>query len=249
MLHSRHSLLLSAPRRSTRLLLGLALVAAGTSCVSRQQYDEALVNLRFFQQNYEDAEADLLYLEDQNRELQLQLDAFDGQTQVANLPVDPAIDERIKKLQELADRLGNPGDVTPIPVEGGYGLALKDSVLFNSGSSDVRPEGRDLLVQLARDVATNPFQEIWVRGHTDSDPVSRPSTLQKFPHGNLQLSAVRAVVVARILQGPGGLPGERIAVAGFGPNRPVSDNNSPESKAKNRRVEIFVLEQSPEGDE
>ena len=236
-------------RSTVRFALGCLALGLATSCVSRQTYDEAVTNLRYFQDNYQDMEAYALELEAQNRELRQQADSVEPAIQPASLPVDPEIDERIEKLQELANRLGNPGDVTPIPVEGGYGLALKDSVLFNSGSAEVRPEGLNLLVELAQDVATNPFKEIWVRGHTDSDPVSRPATLQKFPHGNLQLSAVRAVVVAKILQNQGGLPAERIAVAGFGPYRPVAGNDNADGKAKNRRVEIFVLEEDPAGEE
>jgi chemotaxis protein MotB len=79
-----------------------------------------------------------------------------------------------------------------------------------------------------------------VRGHTDSDPVVRPATLQKFPHGNLQLSAARAVEVASVLTASGGVPKDMVAVAGFGPYEPLVTNDSADNKRLNRRVEIFV---------
>ena len=92
------------------------------------------------------------------------------------------------------------------------------------------------------EIASQPFERIWVRGHTDNDPVKKPATIEKFPHGNLQLSAARAVEVAALLA-DNGIPQDRLVVAGFGPTEPVAPNDQSENKRKNRRVEIFVLQE------
>jgi chemotaxis protein MotB len=83
-----------------------------------------------------------------------------------------------------------------------------------------------------------------VRGHTDSDPVSKPSTKQKFPHGNLQLSAMRAVEVAAALAGTDKVKSRDIVVAGFGQHDPLKKNDNADNKRMNRRVEIFVADAS-----
>ena len=81
-----------------------------------------------------------------------------------------------------------------------------------------------------------------MRGHTDSDPVKKPGTVEKFPHGNVQLSAARALEVYAALRGMPGIDEKKIVVAGFGPNEPIEKNDSATNKQKNRRVEIFVIE-------
>jgi chemotaxis protein MotB len=156
------------------------------------------------------------------------------------------IDERLAHLKQLTEAIGTssgaaPGDVEFLAVDGGYGVRVTDEVLFDSGSDEIRPEGREILNKVAQQIASRPYQRIWVRGHTDSDPVKRAATLARFPHGNLQLSAGRAVEVAALLAG-NGVADEKLVVGGFGPNEPVVPNTSPENKRRNRRVEIFVLE-------
>jgi len=159
----------------------------------------------------------------------------------AEASVTRGIDERMAELQKMAGSLGAPGDVTVLSVEGGYGLRLSDAILFQSGSAEVRPEGQDVLARMAKEISSRPFQRVWVRGHTDSDPVKKPETLQRFPHGNLQLSAARAIEVAVAL-GKAGVDPSRIVVAGFGASDPVVPNVSATNKQKNRRVEIFVID-------
>ncbi len=77
-------------------------------------------------------------------------------------------------------------------------------------------------------------------GHTDSVPVKKPQTLERFPHGNLQLSAARAVEVAASMIEDAGIARENVIVMGFGPNDPVAPNTTAEGRQQNRRVDIFV---------
>ena len=122
---------------------------------------------------------------------------------------------------------------------------MKDSILFPLASADVSPEGREVLKGLAADITSRPeYKTIWVRGHTDNVPVVKTETLRKFPYGNLQLSAARAIEVAGIMIKEGQVDPARIVVLGFGPNEPKVANSSPENRQINRRVEIFI---SPRG--
>jgi chemotaxis protein MotB len=125
--------------------------------------------------------------------------------------------------------------------DGGYMFMVSEKVLFSSGSEMVNKAGRNaLLQQVVADIKLKPHGRIWVRGHTDSVPVAKASTLKKFPHGNIQLSTARALEVASILTGAGGIPKQDVVVAGFGPHEPLVANDTPEHRKLNRRVEIYV---------
>ncbi len=76
--------------------------------------------------------------------------------------------------------------------------------------------------------------EVRVEGHTDDVPIHTA----RFP-SNWDLSAARAVAVARYFQSAG-LPADRLAATGYGENRPVATNDTPEGRTANRRVEILL---------
>ncbi len=233
--------------RSLPLAAALPLGLLLCSCVAKTRYDEATSQVKYYQRLYQDLESYQGKLEAENTRLQGELDLYK-----ASGPLEAGmtreIDERMAELERMASSLGAaPGDVTVLSVEGGYGLRLSDSILFESGSADVRAEGRDLLARMAKEIGSRPFQRVWVRGHTDNEPVKKPETMQRFPHGNLQLSAARAIEVAVTL-GQAGIDARRIVVAGFGPNDPVAPNDTAEHKQRNRRVDIFVIEDESAAD-
>jgi flagellar motor protein MotB len=220
-----------------------ALLASG--CVSQQAHDQEVEARNFYQQAYLDLARAHEQLSAEVAELRTRPVADEPIVAVneAAAPVDPDIDARMARLEELARRLGRtPGDVTTIEVEGGYGFALADSVVFDSGSAALRTEGESVLVSLAQDIGQRPFEALWVRGHTDNVPMRREATLAQFPLGNMQLSIMRALAVRELLVTKGNLPEDKLFVAGFGPHLPVADNATPEGQQRNRRVEIVVLE-------
>lgn len=225
------------------LILSALYLASG--CVAQQRYDDALAEVKYFQRQYQDLASFHGQLEAENERLRGELALYEGK-----VPLEAAhtkdIDERLERLKRLTESIGTssgaaPGDVEFLSVEGGYGVRVTDAVLFDSGSDEIKPEGREILLKVAQQIASQPYQRIWVRGHTDNDPVSRPSTVEKFPHGNLQLSASRAIQVAALLSGSG-VAQDKLVVAGFGPAEPVVPNQGADNKRRNRRVEIFVLE-------
>ncbi len=210
------------------------------SCVSQAKYDEALDTAKLYQRMVHD-------LEQYQGELESEVDALRMKAELGGTPMETTftgpIDERLEQLRLLEERIaeiGETGDVTMIRFDGGFGFRLRDSVLFDSASAEVRPAGRKVLEELARDIASQSYHRIWVRGHTDSDRIVRKETRERFPHGNLELSAARAVSVASVLIASSSVDSKRVVVAGFGPNEPVVSNDSADNKQLNRRVEIFV---------
>jgi len=222
-------------------LSALALGSLFASCATQQQYDEAVAQAKYHQTRVHECERENSRLQEDIQRLQSSLAMSDVSAVDSDYPAD--FQSRISELQARIDGLGRPlQDIERFDVEGGYVLMIQDKILFASGSATLNAGGQATVRQdLVRRIQGRPHGRVWVRGHTDSDPVSRPETKAKFPHGNLQLSASRAVEVAALLIASG-VDAQDVAIAGFGQFDPVKRNDSSENKRLNRRVEIFVAD-------
>lgn len=222
-----------------------ALAAVGgallAGCVSPQQYDESVGLAKSYQTQLHDLQAAYVTLEDENERLKAELRAG---AMVQPAGYSEEMEARVSELQSLLDALGRPpGDIERFDVDGGYVYMIQDKVLFASGSADIGEEGKAALKGLAKEIAGAPHGRIFVRGHTDSDPVKRPETLKRFPNGNLELSAARAVSVAALLIDQADVEASDVVIAGYGQWEPVASNDSADNKRLNRRVEIFVADE------
>ena len=122
-------------------------------------------------------------------------------------------------------------------------FVFQSEILFDSGSADINPGGRQELRKLAvallaisREIPEDLNWVLRVDGHTDSQPISTPA----FP-SNWHLSAARAISVVTFLRSQG-VPGERLVAAGFGAFHPLDDRPTPESLQRNRRIELKLTE-------
>lgn len=122
-------------------------------------------------------------------------------------------------------------------------LNFIDSILFDSGRAALKPEALEILNQLGDELLKYPANDIKIEGHTDNVPISTP----QFP-SNWELSAARAISVARFYTDQKGFTPQRLSAEGFGEYRPVTSNDTSEGRAKNRRVEIKILSQMYSGD-
>lgn len=224
-------------------LCAFPLAAVLGACVAQETYEQAELSAKHYQNQTIRKDAEIARLEDENRRLQAQLDA--AQVGISEAGYTDDIDERLRALRDTMAELGqDPGDVTKFKVDGGYVYRVKDSILFALGSSDITADGQRILDEVAADIKSRAHGAVYVRGHTDNLPVKRPETLARFPHGNLQLSAARAVEVGAYLAGKGKVDPERVVVMGFGPSDPVAANDSEANRQKNRRVDIFVSDET-----
>lgn len=121
----------------------------------------------------------------------------------------------------------------------GLALTVVDRILFDLGEAEVKPEAKALLDRIANILNSYPGRGVRIEGHTDTVPIRTA----RFP-SNWELSTARAHAVRRYLTEQGVSP-ERIAVTGYGEFRPIAPNDTPEGRAKNRRVEVILLD--PEG--
>jgi chemotaxis protein MotB len=114
-------------------------------------------------------------------------------------------------------------------------VRLGDKILFDPGKTDLKPEGKDALKQVAAVLKEIPNRNYQVAGHTDNIPIKSA----KF-RSNWDLSTARAVEVVNFMIAAG-LDPKRLSAAGYADESPVAANDTPENKAKNRRIEITLV--------
>lgn len=130
---------------------------------------------------------------------------------------------------------GKAAGIVIAPGERGIVVSIADSMAFESGKAVLLPAAREALVQLASVLKDFPHQ-ISVEGHTDNVPIHT----EQFA-SNWELSAMRAVNIARFLAEETRLAPGRLAASGYGEFHPIVSNGTAEGRAQNRRVEIIIL--------
>lgn len=115
-------------------------------------------------------------------------------------------------------------------------VSMEEKLLFKSGSINVDMGGENALLELAKALNQDNEISILVEGHTDNVPMNENSSIKD----NLDLSAMRATSITRILTTKGMVDPKRITSAGRGEYFPIDQANTPEARAKNRRTEIIL---------
>ena len=142
--------------------------------------------------------------------------------------------DKEKIVSEIADeinRLEIP-DVNVKAVEEGISIILED-IGFYPDSSVMLSGEQSKLDRLAEILKQYPDRDIMVSGHT---------ALAGTSEGRMRLSIERARAVADYLLTKNVRSADRVVISGYGAERPVADNSTPEGMRKNRRVEITILE-------
>ncbi len=148
-----------------------------------------------------------------------------------------AADARLSTFKNLLAKLRSmidSGQLKVIIRDGRMIIALPNDILFDSGKTSVKAEGKAALEKVAQVLATVPDRDFLVAGHTDDLPIKTA----QFP-SNWELSTARAVEVVRFLITKG-MNGKVLAAAGFAEFDPVIANDSTEHRAQNRRIEIVL---------
>jgi chemotaxis protein MotB len=149
---------------------------------------------------------------------------------VPSRPADPPVD----LVALLTGALSLPGVESATTVRG-FVMSLPEAGSFPAGSDTLSPEVTRAMRRLAERLALIPNQ-IRVEGHTDD----RPIATRAF-RSNWELSTARATRVIELLVGEGISP-SRLSAAGYGEFRPLVPNISADARARNRRVDIVVLD-------
>jgi len=116
-------------------------------------------------------------------------------------------------------------------------LDIPSDISFDTGRADIQPSFRPILDRFAATLRDNPATYVTIVGHTDStggDAINQPLSLDRAAHTRDYLSAR-------------GVAAGRITVEGRAATEPVASNDTPNGRARNRRVEIFVGEPARQG--
>ena len=147
-------------------------------------------------------------------------------------------DVLIQELQDKIQTLENSKKISLQKVDGRTYINLPNSILFPSGTDVLNKEGIETLKTLSEVLEKYPDRNICIEGHTDNVPVG-PRIMEKYAT-NWELSTARAIQVMKYMSEHFKLNQSLMSVKGYGYFKPVAPNDTPEGKAKNRRVVIVV---------
>jgi chemotaxis protein MotB len=117
----------------------------------------------------------------------------------------------------------------------GLVVSLKQTAFFPSGADVIDPTTAPTVEKLAEalNAVSNPLR---IEGHTDSQPIHTA----RF-RSNWELSAARAISMMELLATRYNVDRSRVAITGFADNAPEASNDTPEGRAKNRRVDVVIM--------
>jgi chemotaxis protein MotB len=180
-------------------------------------------------------------LRERNAALQAEVDARRKEVEALTRAKEEQVQKVSSTYESLLEKMKSEisqGQVTISELKGKLTVNLVDSILFDSGKAEVKAGGLEVLQKVISILKDVKDKAIRIEGHTDN--VQIVGALAKRYPTNWELSAARAINVTRYLQDQGIDPGQLAAVA-YGEWKPVGDNDTPEGKAKNRRIEIILV--------
>ena len=145
--------------------------------------------------------------------------------------------EKNDSLFELVkNNLGKDSKIEVIENEKGITLRLKDTLLFDSASSEIKNSSLNTVSDIANFLTTidNP---VIIEGHTDSIPIKNSVYAT-----NWELSSARAINLIKYLTENYKLSPKRLSAVGYGEYAPIYDNTTNKGREKNRRVDIIILD-------
>ena len=114
---------------------------------------------------------------------------------------------------------------------------MKEKVTFMPGEVDVLEGSQHLLDRIAEIINRYPAYLVEISGHTDDVPIRTPL----YP-SNWELSVARASSVLKYFIHTHSVDPSRLSIKGNADKKPLTSNDTPENRARNRRVEIRFIQ-------
>lgn len=143
--------------------------------------------------------------------------------------------EKLQELKELAD------DATEVEIAKGEGytfITFRDKVFFDGDDWVMREDGKKMIDAFAKIIkpCAKSIEQIQIIGHTSQGRPDKKNNINT----DRELSAMRSAVVTAYLQKKKVIAGDRLYSSAFGQHRPIASFDTPEDRAKNRRVELLI---------
>lgn len=250
------------------LLIALAAGALGFGCVSNDTHSAVVEERDLLQQKAERLEqsnesldnervaliaqledlrvakesldASVAELSERKEQLEIDLSKTSQQLAARNQEVDSLRSTYDGLVQDLQSEV-SAGRVQIEQLRDGLHVKLAQEILFSSGSAELSSEGQTVLGKVASRLKEVEHQ-IEVAGHTDDVRIS--GALAEHYPSNWELAGARAAVVVRLLAKKG-VPENRLVAASFGETKPVESNDTPDGRARNRRIDIRLVPPTP----
>ncbi len=182
------------------------------------------VHLANLLESYSSIQAEYAATHDQLTEMSAQHEA-----------VSVELDERLAREEKFkeAKRTLNPSEGEVLFNSSNDIVIRLHGLSFSVGKSDIVDEHVPILRKCENIVAMFPEAKLVLEGHTDATG---------DPQSNLQLSEKRAYAVMQYLRQSMLIPAERISAIGYGSEKPVASNLTDDGRAKNRRIDIIIMQ-------
>jgi chemotaxis protein MotB len=149
---------------------------------------------------------------------------------------EPGLEKPFQELSEALKREIGAGKVELRLGKRGLVVTLQEKSFFPSGDDAIYLDSYPAIARVAAVIASLPNQ-VQLEGHTDSMPIHT----SRF-RNNWELSSARSISLLELFQTKFGIDPGRFTVAGYAQNVPVASNDTAEGRARNRRVEIVILD-------
>ena len=140
-----------------------------------------------------------------------------------------------KQIDKISVQLGLGTSLITERLSHGLVIHISESALFAPAKAELTSRAKNILDLISLQLLKIP-NNIRVEGHTDNLPINT----DEFPT-NWELSSARAINCLRYLIEKHDFPADRISALGYAEFRPIASNETAEGRAKNRRVDIVVL--------
>jgi len=227
-----------------RLHAASAVVAAAfmtAGCVSQGTYDKLETDknqeIAALQKQRGGLQEQVQGLQSQQADLRRQVDALEQQkTQLltASKQNQSQYDALVRSLTEEVKK----GELQVRQYKDMLTVDVAEQLFFDSGRADLKDTGKAVLKKVGEALKGYEDKVIRLVGHTDNVPIKT----KVFP-SNWELSVARATTVVRYLQEVG-IPPERMIASGRAEYQPVAENDTPDGRKKNRRIEITLIDKN-----
>ncbi|MBC2581251.1 flagellar motor protein MotB [Clostridium sp. DJ247] len=162
-------------------------------------------------------------------------DMKSSETELQQVQEEQKLEQLKKQVDSYLDKSGMKGSVSTQIDERGLVVSLNDTLFFDTGKAEIKPEWQKKLIELGK-ILNQLNNYMRIEGHTDNVPIRNGEF-----GSNWQLSSVRAANVTQFLIDNSNIPPQKMSAVGYGEYRSILDNSTEEGRARNRRVDIIIV--------
>lgn len=166
--------------------------------------------------------------------VELSMDQNDG-AGFSSKPGEADEDSNAEMMEQISQYVKNQDLQDDVEVQNtprGVIVRVKEGALYQSGSADLDEKSKKILDKISG-IHGKFAESVQIEGHTDNIPMHS----KKYP-SNWELSTARAIAAMKYMSDEGGVDAGKIGVAGYADSKPIDTNDTPEGRARNRRIEF-----------